>query len=86
MHLKRARGVSPNLYNITPATIVKAVPEGETRLDEVKNMSKHDLGQMEITLEAQMAGYAHDLDFERAIECRDRIKSIQREIKYKNEK
>ena len=30
--------------------------------------------------------YAHDLDFERAIECRDRIKSIQREIKYKNEK
>ena len=73
-------------HNITPATIVKAVPEGETRLDEVKNMSKHDLGQMEITLEAQMAGYAHDLDFERAIECRDRIKSIQREIKYKNEK
>ena len=63
-------------HNITPATIVKAVPEGETRLDEVKNMSKHDLGQMEITLEAQMAGYAHDLDFERAIECRDRIKSI----------
>ena len=37
-------------HNITPATIVKAVPEGETRLDEVKNMSKHDLGQMEITL------------------------------------
>ena len=73
-------------HDITPATIVKAVPEGETRLDEVKNMSKHDLGQMEITLEAQMAGYAHDLDFERAIECRDRIKSIQREIKYKNEK
>ena len=72
--------------SIFPATIVKAVPEGETRLDEVKNMSKHDLGQMEITLEAQMAGYAHDLDFERAIECRDRIKSIQREIKYKNEK
>ena len=67
-------------HNITPATIVKAVPEGETRLDEVKNMSKHDLGQMEITLEAQMAGYAHDLDFERAIECRDRIKSIQREM------
>ena len=26
-------------HNITPATIVKAVPEGETRLDEVKNMS-----------------------------------------------
>ena len=32
-------------HDITPATIVKAVPEGETRLDEVKNMSKHDLGQ-----------------------------------------
>ena len=30
-------------HNITPATIVKAVPEGETRLDEVKNMSKHDI-------------------------------------------
>ena len=25
-------------HNITPATIVKAVPEGETRLDEVKNI------------------------------------------------
>ncbi len=73
-------------HNITPCTIVKAVPAGETRLDEVKNMSVHDLNTMSITLDAQMKDYAHDLDFERAIECRDRIKSIGREIEYKNEK
>ena len=31
-----------------------------------------------------MKTYSEDLDFERAIECRDRIKRIEKEIQYKN--
>ena len=39
-----------------------------------------------IDLEAQMKKYSEDLDFERAIECRDRIKRIEQEIKIKNDR
>jgi len=37
-----------------------------------------------IDLEAQMKKYSEELDFERAIECRDRIKRLEREIKFKD--
>jgi excinuclease ABC subunit B len=37
-----------------------------------------------IDLEAQMKKYSEELDFERAIECRDRIKRLEQEIKFKD--
>ena len=36
-------------------------------------------------IEAEMKKYADDLDFERAIECREQLKRIQKEIEKKNE-
>jgi excinuclease ABC subunit B len=39
-----------------------------------------------IDIEASMKKYAEDLDFERAIECRERLKRIQKEIEKKNDK
>jgi excinuclease ABC subunit B len=38
-----------------------------------------------IDIEASMKKYAEDLDFERAIECRERLKRIQKEIEKKND-
>ncbi len=71
-------------HNVTPTTIIKSVPEQETILDESKLKSTYDLTTDIIDLEAQMKKYSEDLDFERAIECRDRIKRLEKEIEFKN--
>ena len=71
-------------HNIIPQTIIKSVPEQTTTLDESKLKSIHDLATDIIELESQMKKYSEDLDFERAIECRDRIKRLEREIKFKD--
>ena len=75
-----------NKHNITPKTIIKSVPEQETALDDSKLKSIHDLRTDIIDLEAQMKKYSVDLDFERAIECRDRIKRLEREIQVKDDR
>ncbi|MEX2191832.1 MAG: excinuclease ABC subunit UvrB [Nitrosarchaeum sp.] len=71
-------------HNITPQTIIKSVPEQVTTLDESKLKSIHDLATDIIELESQMKKYSEELDFERAIECRDRIKRLEKEIKFKD--
>ncbi len=71
--------------NITPKTIIKSIPEQVTPLDDIKNKSKSDLSRDAIELEASMKKYAEDLDFERAIEYRERLKRIQKEIEKKND-
>jgi excinuclease ABC subunit B len=68
------------MMGITPTTIVKAIPQQTIQLDEVKHMSRHDLQNFAIELEATMKRYAEDLDFERAIECRDKLTKIQKEL------
>ena len=70
--------------NIVPRTISKSVPEQTTALDESKLKSVHDLRTDMIDLDAQMKKYSVDLDFERAIECRDRIKRLEKEIEFRD--
>jgi excinuclease ABC subunit B len=72
------------LHNITPRTIIKSIPEQVAALDDIKNKTLHDLGRESIEVEAQMKKYAEDLDFEKAIECRDRLRRIQIELEKKN--
>ena len=71
-------------HGIIPRTIIKSVPEQETALDDSKLKSIHDLTNDVIDLDAQMKKYSEELDFERAIECRDRIKRLEKEIEFKN--
>lgn len=71
-------------HHITPQTIMKSVPEQITTLDESKLKSIYDLATDIIELESQMKKYSEELDFERAIECRDRIKRLEKEIKFKD--
>jgi excinuclease ABC subunit B len=71
-------------HNITPQTIIKSVPEQVTTLDESKLKSIHDLATDIIELDSQMKKYSEELDFERAIECRDRIKRLEKEIRFKD--
>ncbi len=72
------------IHNITPRTIIKSVPEQKVALDDSKLKSTHDLTVEIIDLDVQMKKYSEELDFERAIECRDRIKRIEKEIEFKN--
>ena len=67
-------------YNITPKTIIKSIPEQITELDEIKKKSKTDLKKHKIEIEMKMKTFAEELDFENAIQCRDKIKMIQREL------
>ncbi len=71
---------------ITPKTIIKSIPEQVAALDDLKHKSVSDLSHDAIDIEATMKKYAEDLDFERAIEYRERLKRIQKEIERKNEK
>nr|WP_042686979.1 excinuclease ABC subunit UvrB [Candidatus Nitrosotenuis chungbukensis] len=73
-------------HKITPKTIIKSIPEQVATLDDIKNKSPHDLRKESIEIEAQMKKYAVDLDFEKAIECRDRLRRIQVEMEKKNER
>ncbi len=72
--------------DITPKTIIKSIPEQVATLDDIKNKSASDLTRDSIDIEASMKKYAEDLDFERAIEYRERLKRIQKEIEKKNDK
>ena len=54
--------------------------------NDSKLKSSYDLASDIIELEAQMKKYSEDLDFERAIECRDRIKRLEKEIQIKNDR
>ncbi len=71
-------------HNIVPRTIIKSIPNQEVALDDSKLKSIHDLSAEIIDLDAQMKKYSEELDFEHAIECRDRIKRIEKEIEFKN--
>ncbi len=71
-------------HNITPRTIIKSIPEQVASLDDIKNKTSYDLHKETIETEAQMKRYAEELDFEKAIECRDRLRRIQIELEKKN--
>ncbi len=66
---------------ITPTSITKAIPEQTIVLDETKHMSKHDIQTMAIEIEATMKRYAEELDFEHAIEYRDKLTRIQKQLR-----
>ncbi len=69
--------------NITPKTIIKSIPAQVATLDDLKHKSSHDLAKEMIELEAEMKKFAENLDFERAIECREKIRRMQKELEKK---
>ncbi|MDE1724870.1 MAG: excinuclease ABC subunit UvrB [Thaumarchaeota archaeon] len=78
---RRAKQLEYNQkMGIIPTTIVKAIPQQTVVLDETKHMSKHDIQALAIEIEANMKRYAEGLDFEHAIEYRDRLTKIQKQL------
>ena len=71
-------------HKILPRTIAKPVPEARGQADDVKNMTLHDLGEAADRLRERMQEYSDQMDFERAIECRDRLARIERQVRKKS--
>ncbi|MDD5228621.1 MAG: excinuclease ABC subunit UvrB [Methylococcales bacterium] len=65
-------------YGITPQTIVKSVSEKQGNIKGVKHLGKADIERQLIELDAQMRVCAAQLDFEKAIELRDRIAQLRK--------
>ncbi|MGC9310863.1 MAG: UvrB/UvrC motif-containing protein, partial [Candidatus Aenigmatarchaeota archaeon] len=67
-------------HGIMPKTIMKAVPESQAKIKSTKHIPKSEIPNMIVELEAKMKEAAETLDFEKAIELRDRIEKLKGEI------
>ncbi|MBQ4134402.1 MAG: excinuclease ABC subunit UvrB [Methanocorpusculum sp.] len=65
---------------ITPQTIRKPIPEKEVDLKDIKHIPSAEIPNLIIQLEAEMKTAASALDFEHAIELRDRIAELQKKL------
>ena len=68
-------------HGITPQTIIKPIKEKKVEVKDVKHIPKRDIPNMIVELELDMRAAADDLDFERAIEIRDRISRLRKQLK-----
>lgn len=68
-------------HNVTPRTISKPIPRPAVDIDLSDYKTTKDLREDIKLLKSQMAKYSHELDFENAIECRNRIYRIEKELK-----
>lgn len=66
-------------HGITPVTIIKPVREKEVDIKDIKHLPKSEIPNLIIELEAEMNAAAASLDFERAIQLRDRVKELRSE-------
>lgn len=76
---RRAAQIAHNeRYGITPQTIIKSVAEKKGEIKGTKHLGKVDIERQLIELDAQMRISAAKLDFEKAIELRDRIAQLKK--------
>lgn len=70
-------------HNITPTTIIKPITEKIIEIKDVKHIPKSELPKMIEKLQTDMEKASDDLDFELAIELRDRINFLKSNISNK---
>ncbi|MDR2203612.1 MAG: excinuclease ABC subunit UvrB [Nitrososphaerota archaeon] len=67
-------------HNITPQTITKKITEKESTIKGSKHLTKTDIQRQIIELDAKMREAAQKLDFEKAIELRDTINTLTKDL------
>lgn len=67
-------------HGIIPKTILKPIEEKKTDIKSHKHLAKADIPRLIIDYEARMRQAAEELDFEKAIECRDAIAKLQKQL------
>ncbi len=70
------------IHGIKPVSISKpiATDRESIQYESFKSMSKNDLRKLSVETEALMKNYAEELEFEKAIKLRDKLKKINQEI------
>jgi excinuclease ABC subunit B len=68
-------------HGIVPQTIKKPIREKVVEIIDTRHIPKSDIPNLVIELEAEMRSAADVLDFERAIQLRDTIKKLEKEMK-----
>ncbi|MDR2699358.1 MAG: excinuclease ABC subunit UvrB [Nitrososphaerota archaeon] len=68
------------VHGITPQTIIKKVSEKEGVIKGSKHLTKSDIERQIIELDAKMREAAQKLDFEKAIELRDVMNSLSKDL------
>ncbi len=68
-------------HGIVPTTIRKPIREKVVDITDTKHIPKTEIPNMIIELETEMREAADRLDFERAIQVREMIKKLEKEIK-----
>ena len=78
---RRKKQIQYNKKNqITPKSIIKSIPEKTASLEttvDTKSMARADLVKLAIETEVTMKRFAEDLDFEKAIEFREKMIKIK---------
>ncbi|MGC2426030.1 MAG: excinuclease ABC subunit UvrB [Nitrososphaeraceae archaeon] len=79
---RRKKQIQYNKKNqITPKSIIKSIPERKTAdletVVDTKSMARADLVKLAVETEATMKRFAEDLDFEKAIEFREKMIKIK---------
>ncbi|MCW8965619.1 MAG: helicase-related protein, partial [Candidatus Pacearchaeota archaeon] len=67
-------------HGIEPKTIVKPIKEKEIEVKDVKHIPKKEIPNMLIELDADMKEAAENLEFEKAIMIRDKIKRLESQV------
>lgn len=67
-------------HGIVPKTIKKPIREKVVEITDTRHIPKSDIPNVIIELEAEMREAADKLEFERAIQLRDNIKKLEKEI------
>src|SRR3989339_828943 len=71
-------------YNIEPKTIIKPIKEKEIDVKDIKHIPKKEIPNILIELEAEMRDMAEKLEFEKAINIRNRMKKLKEKIGMKD--
>jgi excinuclease ABC subunit B len=81
---RRRKQIQYNKKNqITPKSVIKPIPEKTADIDlivDTKSMARVDLMKLAIETEATMKRFAEDLDFEKAIDFREKLIKIKRAL------
>lgn len=87
MKITKDRRLKQQAYNkehkITPHTIKKLIPDQKREIKGTKHLAKNDVKKQIVELESQMRKEAENLNFEKAIEIRDTISKLERELNVK---
>lgn len=68
-------------HGIIPQTIIKPIREKVVEITDTRHIPRSDIPNAIIELEAEMMAAAEQLEFERAIQLRDTVRRLERELK-----